>query len=186
MHCISNFLESMAHEMPDFSDVTISKTGYKVDGNGIKYFCKYNNLKSIDYYSVDSKRGFLYVEFSDLIKQDAQIQTKIQSVTDSDLSKGMKKELRKGYYKTINQELVQKFKDSNTILSRLSSKLKNIPDEFNNLSTYVIVVAPVELNDPKRIDKVKFLDTLKDKLTNALPSGMHSGVKVITLTQFIS
>ena len=85
MYCISTFLEPMNHEFDEHPQIIVPRDGYKVDGEGIKKQCKLNTLKSVDYYEVHEKRGFLYVEFSDLIKQNAQINEKAKRISESNV-----------------------------------------------------------------------------------------------------
>ncbi len=52
-------------------------------------------MKSVDYYEDHQNKGFLVVEFSDLIKQDQQIALKVQELLDSNLDKRLKTEIEK-------------------------------------------------------------------------------------------
>lgn len=113
MRCISTFLEDIDHEMPNYNTINICRKAYKVDGNvGIKVHCNERELKSVDYYDIHPEKGFLYLEFSDLIAQDVQIEAKLVQIKESNLPKDLNLEIRKSYYKIIHQELVQKLKDS--------------------------------------------------------------------------
>lgn len=184
MHCISNFLEVMDHEMPEHTGLQISRSGYKVDGEGIKKHCRFLDLKSVDYFEINSKHGLVYVEFSDLFAQDIQIQAKIEVITCSDLPSPMKKELRKVFYTEINKELAQKFKDSQVIHTQMPTKLKNISTAFNEIAMYVVVVPPIEAS--KRTEQIKFIDALKNKLTCALPDTLFTSVIVVPLDKFLA
>ncbi|WP_394167508.1 hypothetical protein [Photobacterium piscicola] len=188
MNCISNFLEVMDHEFPNNMETTVPYTGYKVDGNGIKKHCLLNTLKSVDYYSLHPKHGFLYVEFSDLIRQDEEIKNKAERISNSNLSSHDKRNLKKECFKIINKELVLKYKDSFLIKQIMVNKLNNIPAFFEGESMYVIVVAPIEkdLSQDKKIEIIKFIDTLKDKISASLPKDLFTQVKVITLDRFIA
>lgn len=144
-----------------------------------------HTLKSVDYFSIHPKHGFLCVEFSDLIKQDIQIKQKIGNITESNLESGLKKQLRKKFHKEIHQELVTKYKDSMHILQNINKTLTNIPIKFYDTAKYVIVVAPIDdLEDSEKLDVYRFLDILKEKISCSLPPYMHNGIKVITLTKF--
>ena len=164
--CISSFLENMNHEFPN-SDITISRRGYKVDGDlGIKYTCNYMEYKSVDYFKVVDGEHFTLIEFSDLIAQNKQLETRMTKIKASDLEPDEKRRLRKSLNNTINRELVSKFKDSIFILGKLKEDLDNIPLKFDEKPKYLIVVAPFDsyLGDTDKIDIARFLEMLKDKL----------------------
>lgn len=183
--CISSFLETMDHEFKEYEELELSRQGYKVDGEGIKKHCKLLNYKSVDYYHFDDKRGFMFVEFSDLLKQDAQIQEFIERIGNSDLEKADKTTLRKLYHKSINKELVEKYKDSHVIKSILKSCLDNIPKFFEEKNFYCIVVAPMDkLELIEKMERLRFLDILQAKVAGSLPSFTFTDVKIITLDQF--
>jgi hypothetical protein len=186
MYCVSDFLESMDHEFPDHSQILVPRYGYKVDGDGIKKRCELNTLKSVDYYEVHTKHGFLYVEFSDLLKQDAQLQERAERLKASNLTKSDKARFRKECFKEINKELVHKFKDSVMIRFLMKEKVRNIPTHFDNTGIYIIVVAPLDetLDSEKKVEIAKFLDTLKDKVAQSIPKELYSSVKILTLEQF--
>ena len=81
MSCISTFLEPIDHEMPNFCDISTNREAYKVDGtHGIKIHCREQELKSVDYYDDHPEKGFIYLEFSDLIAQDNQIKVKLEKI----------------------------------------------------------------------------------------------------------
>lgn len=182
--CISNFYEQMDHEFPECLSISVSKEGYKVDGDGIKKHCKLN-LKSVDYYYFDEKKGFMFVEFSDLLKQDKDINTAIQRITESDLVPRDKKTLRKYYYKLMNKELVDKYKDSFLIKNLMRASVENIPPFFDDNSFYCVIVAPIKhLEKHEQIEIAKFITTLQAKLSNSLPKGLFTNVKVIPLDHF--
>ena len=183
--CISSFLETMDHEFKEYEEIQLSKKGYKVDGEGIKKHCKLLNYKSVDYYHFDDNRGFMFVEFSDLLKQDAQIQEFIERIGNSDLVKSDKTTLRKLYHKSMNKELVEKYKESYLIRCILGSYLDNIPQFFEDKSSYCIVVAPMDkLELIERMERLRFLDILQAKVAGSLPSSTLTDVKIITLDQF--
>lgn len=184
--CISSFQETMDHEFSDFPNLKVNKLGYKVDGNsGIKKHCNCNDLKSVDYFCETDGSSYLMVEFSDLVKQDHQIQTKLSSIQTSDLDRPLKKELRKFYFKQIHQELTTKFKDSFSIvgiMKDVKSNLDNIPKDFNEKPKYLVVVAPIESHpEEKKIDVIRLIDEIQNKLTNSLPKQLYLSVKVVPL-----
>lgn len=182
--CISNFFEEMDHEFPHHNSTMVNRQGYKVDGQGIKKHCKLN-LKSVDYYHFDSVRGFMFVEFSDILRQDQDIKGAIQRITESDLVPRDKKTLRKYYYKLINRELVDKYKDSFLIKNIIKGSLANIPKYFDENSFYCVVVAPIDhLEKHEQIEVAKFLTTLQAKIANSLPIGLFTDIKVVPLNRF--
>ncbi len=176
----------MNHEFPDYHLISVDKDGYKIDGKGIKYFLK-ANLKSVDYYYHDDDDGFTFVEFSDLFRQDTYIKDKIERLGNSSLIPKDKKDLRKYYYKLMNKELVEKYKDSVLIKTSMKELIINIPSYFDNNGFYCVVVPPIgHLEKHKQIEIAKFLTNLKNKLTLSLPVGLSNGVKVIPLNYFCS
>lgn len=188
MYCISSFLENMDHEFPNHTQIIVPRNGYKVDGEGIKKKCQLNTLKSVDYYEVHEQRGFLYIEFSDLLRQDAQLQERAGRIKDSNLTKKDKKKFRETCFKEIHKELVHKFKDSVMIRILMKDKVKNIPEHFEANGMYIIVVAPLDpqLEKDKAIEILKFLDTLKDKVSQGIPKEFYSSVKILPLDKFCS
>lgn len=189
MQCISIFLEQFNHEFPDVEAIYNERKAYRIDGeNGIKKHCQLQGLKSVDYYEDHSRHGFLMVEFSDLIKQNEGLNLKISALRKSDIDKKEKNLLLKTYFNTINRELVDKFKDTQLITSKISVHLKNIPAAFSNTAEFIIVVAPLSntIDKGKRIEILKFLDTLKDKVSQALPKQLYSRVKIMPLNSFLN
>ncbi len=188
MYCISVFLECMDHEFPDYGQISVPRRGYKVDGEGIKKKCKLNTLKSVDYYEIHDRHGFLYVEFSDLLKQESQLQERAQRLKESNLTKHDKTKLRKDCFKEINKELVQKFKDSVIIRSLMRDKIINLPEHFNATGAYVIVVTPLGEyeKEGKKGEVLRFLDILKDKIAQSIPIELYSKVRIIPLDTFCS
>lgn len=189
MQCISIFLEKFNHEFTDVEAINHDRKAYKIDGeNGIKKYCKLQELKSVDYYEDHCKHGFLIIEFSDLIKQNEGLNLKISALKNSNVDKKEKTLLLKTYFNTINRELVDKFKDTQIITSKIGVHLENIPASFNNTAEYIIVVAPLSttIEKGKRIEILRFLDTLKDKVSQALPKQLYSRVKIIPLNTFLN
>jgi len=182
--CISTFLEEIDHEFQDFREFKVNRKAYRVDRNGIKAYCQLNAMKSVDYYEDHQNKSFLVVEFSDLIKQDQQIALKVQELLDSNLDKRLKTEIRKNYYNEINRELIQKYKDSLHIKNTMSTCIKNIPQSFNGIADFVVVVAPID--EKNRIDIVRFIEQLKAKLCTGLSKGMVKNIHIVPLDHFIS
>lgn len=184
--CLSTFLENMDHELPEHNQIVVPRQGYKVDGEGIKKRCNFNKFKSVDYYENHDKHGLLYVEFSDLLKQDCQIQASAQKVKESNLDRKEKGKIRKAFFKEINKELVQKYKDSVMIRILMRDKVENIPSCFENTGTFIIVVAPFDTarGQDHLIEVAKFFDTLKDKVADSLPTELFSSVKIVPLDKF--
>lgn len=181
MSCISTFLEPINHEMPNFCDIAISREAYKVDGEyGIKIHCHEQELKSVDYYDDHPNKGFIYLEFSDLIAQDNQIKAKLEQIQNSNLPKALNKEIRKQYYKVIHQELVQKIKDSVYLRNLIMPKhIENIPSTFSDLGMYVVVIAPIEVG--KKADIARCIDRWKQSILTSIPKDMHNGVFILPL-----
>lgn len=187
MRCISTFLETINHEMPNHTNIRIDRESYKVDGHdGIKVYCNDRELKSVDYFDVHPNKGFLYLEFSDLIAQDEQIKAKIKQLDQCQLPKEIDKDIRKEYYnKRIHQELVQKLKDSVYLKSIVMPlHIENIPQIFNMQGHYVIVIAPIK--EEKRADIARCIDRWRDAIRCSVPKEMYNSVSIIPLDQFIA
>lgn len=188
---IADFLELMNHEFPAIP-LTLNQMGYKVDGNdGIKKHCKLNDLKSVDYFCEQSAQSqntrCLLIEFSDLSRQQSSILDKIVNIAKSDLPKSQKTQIKKDYYKTIQKELVTKYKDSIHILNNMSDYIDDIPPALaGHHHTFIIVVAPIDKAMPanKRVDIVRFLDELKDKVAQSIPDALYHRVRVSSLKAF--
>lgn len=186
MSCISTFLEPIDHEMPNFCDISTSREAYKVDGkHGIKIYCREQELKSVDYYDDHPEKGFIYLEFSDLIAQDNQIKVKLEKIQNSNLPKELNKEIRKQYYKLIHQELVQKIKDSVYLRNLIMpNHIENIPSTFSEVGRYVVVIAPIE--DGKKADIARCIDRWRQSILASVPKDMHDGVFIFPLDYYIS
>ncbi|MPW44758.1 hypothetical protein [Acinetobacter guerrae] len=187
MRCISTFLEAIDHEMPNYTHIVINRESYKVDGNsGIKVYCSERELKSVDYFDLHPSKGFLYLEFSDLIAQDEQIKEKLKQLDEIQLPKEIDREIRKQFYnKKIHQELVQKLKDSVYLNSMIMPKhIVNIPKIFETIGHYVIVIAPIE--ESKRADVARCIDRWRDAIRTSMPKDMYDSVSIITLDQFLA
>jgi hypothetical protein len=187
MRCISTFLETINHEMPNHTNIVIDRESYKVDGeDGIKVHCSDRELKSVDYFDSHPNKGFLYLEFSDLIAQDEQIKEKLKLLDDIKLPKAIDKDIRKEFYtKKIHQELVQKLKDSVYLKSIVMPKyIENIPEDFQTIGHYVVVIAPIE--ESKRADIARCIDRWRDAIRTSVPKEMYNNVSIIPLDQFIA
>ncbi|WP_024433969.1 hypothetical protein [Acinetobacter baumannii] len=187
MRCISTFLEAIDHEMPNYTDIVINRESYKVDGDqGIKVHCSERELKSVDYFDSHPTKGFLYLEFSDLIAQDEQIKDKLKQLDEIQLPKELDKEVRKQFYnKKIHQELVQKLKDSVYLNTMIMPKyVENIPEIFGSIGHFVVVIAPID--ESKRADVARCIDRWRDAIRTSVPKDMYDSVSIITLDQFLS
>ncbi|WP_436873221.1 hypothetical protein [Acinetobacter haemolyticus] len=186
MHCITTFLEDIDHEMPSYCHMSTNREAYKVDGTrGIKVYCGEQELKSVDYYDDHPEKGFIYLEFSDLIAQDNQIKVKLEKIQESDLPKELNKEIRKQYYRVIHQELVQKIKDSVYLRNLIMpNHVKNIPDTFTEIGKYVVVIAPIE--EGKKADVARCIDRWKQSILNSIPKDMHQGILILPLDIYIN
>lgn len=183
MLCISTFLESIDHEMPKFSEINIDRKAYKIDGNqGIKLHCKKGELKSVDYFDNHPVKGFLYLEFSDLMANDEFIAAKLADIEKSNLPFKLTKELRQHYCSKIQRELVQKLKDTLHLQKLMNSYLENIPECFQTLGKFVIVIAPIEQG--KRTDVIRCIDRWRSAILTSMPKGMFDDVIFITLDVF--
>lgn len=181
MSCITTFLEPINHEMPSHSEIITKRDAYKVDGKqGIKVHCREPELKSVDYFDDHPDKGFIFLEFSDLIAQDDQIKVKLEEIQKSNLPKELNVEIRKQFYKIIHQELVQKIKDSVYLRNLIMPKhVENIPITFNQIGKYVVVIAPIE--DGKKADIARCIDRWKQSILNSIPKDMHEGVFILPL-----
>ncbi|WP_262385361.1 hypothetical protein, partial [Acinetobacter baumannii] len=183
MRCISTFLEKIDHEMPKYNEININRQAYKIDGNsGIKLHCQKGELKSVDYFDNHPVKGFLYLEFSDLIASDEQIAAKINEIEQSNLSRKLTKELRKNYTSSIQRELVQKIKDTLHLQQLMGEYIENIPEFFQTLGKFVIVIAPIEQG--KRSDVSRCIDRWRSAILTSMPKGMFNEVIFITLDVF--
>lgn len=183
MRCINTFLENIDHEMPKYYKINIDRMAFKIDGDhGIKVHCEKRELKSVDYFDNHPKKGFLYLEFSDLIANDEYIANKIESIQMADLPKNLAKEIRKDYYNKIHRELVHKIKDTLHLKTLMNSYIENIPEYFSSLGKFVIVIAPIE--EGKKADVGRCVDRWKTAIMTSMPKGMFDEVIFIPLDIF--
>ncbi|MBB1411159.1 hypothetical protein [Pseudoalteromonas sp. SG44-17] len=185
MESINKFLEAMDHEFPEHSKIKIPKSGFKVDGEiGIKVYCKLHELKSVDYFHECDNEGLLYIEFSDLFRQSNQLKKQETEIKGSDLDKSYKRRLLKELHKTINSELLSKYKDSLHIMNSVRDKLSDIPASFAvEAGQYVIIVAP--LNKNNKVEMSRLMDQWKNNIMSALPNDFFTRVKILPLENFI-
>jgi hypothetical protein len=185
MRSLNDFRERINHEFDDIA-ITLTIFGLKIDGDGLKKHCKLNALKSVDYiYPKNNK--FPLVEFSDLARQKNQILQHITEIKSSQgLSSSLKRELILKKHKEVHTELVQKYKDTLTIISNLTKYISDVPENLQNKNKYYIVVAPfhAEIEDSRKPEIARFLDALKDKITLAIPDEIFVGVEVIRIEDF--
>ncbi|GIA79505.1 hypothetical protein VCSRO40_2358 [Vibrio cholerae] len=184
---INSFFEKMDPEF-ESGHITLDKQGYKVDGHtGIKKHFNFDGQKSVDYFHCCSNRGFMLIEFSDLMRQDEQLKFRIKSIKKSNLENSEKRKQIKSLLKTIHQELNLKYKDSLTILSSAIDEFCDVPEEFSSLPRFVVVIAP-DLSDckSKQIEIVRFIDELQNKIRPLIPHTICRQVNVICLNSFAS
>ncbi|WP_267248514.1 hypothetical protein [Yersinia sp. Marseille-Q5920] len=186
MSDFENFAEEMDHEFKSI-DVKINKIGYKVDGEGIKYHCKFNEIKSVDYFhNIEDKLHL--VEFSDLAMQHTCILQRIKKIKDCDLDKKEKILHIKELHKAIISEMRQKYIDSLTILRYMPKNISNIPAwAVVEKGNYIVIVAPTNDNVEASVksDIVRILDKLKNDLTTSIPDELFVGVKVVKIDSFL-
>lgn len=185
--CIIEFEEPMKHEFPRIKE-TITACGFKVDGkDGIKLHCQLNKLKSVDYfYLKDSK--YVLVEFSDLARQKANLIEDFKQIKEAELSYRLKRTLQEEIFKKIQTELASKYKDSIYIIDNMESQINNIPPLLlNKKNGFLIIVAPIDKNltKGKQGDISRFLEALKDKVSNSLPDNMYSSVKLLPVSKLL-
>ena len=189
MKSLNDFLELMDHEFGEIG-IELGVYGLKVDGdnNGLKQHCNLNKLKSVDYIYKENNK-FPLIEFSDIYRQQNAILAEIDQLKSCDLSRSLRTDLVKERHKKILSELVQKFKDTLTIISKLHNHISDIPENLQNQSQeYRIVYAPFhpEIAEDKKQDLVRFLDRLKDNITTAIPNEMCERVRVIHIANFLT
>jgi len=185
-HSINDFYEPMDHEFGNIG-IELKIFGFKVDGDGIKKHCHLNQLKSVDYIYPEND-DFPLVEFSDIYRQHNALLNDIQKIKcSSGLDSKLKTEFIKGKHNEINRELVQKYKDSLTIINQLKDCLSDIPENLpHRPQHYYVIVAPFhsEIEQARKHEIVRFLDDLKSKITQAIPDKIFIGVTVIPVHNF--
>ncbi|USE71244.1 hypothetical protein CTT31_19310 [Pseudoalteromonas maricaloris] len=181
MVSINQFLESMDHEFSEYSDISIRRNGFKVDGErGIKVYLKMNELKSVDYFHDGNECGMEFIEFSDLYRQKNGLDESKKHLKHSNLDKPTKAKMLKKLHKEINIEMVNKYKDSQHILRGLLEHLYDVPKSFtSDQKSYLIIVCP--LTEKNKSDMSRFIDQLRNNIRSALPSYMFTRVNVIPL-----
>lgn len=183
---IAEFLETMDHEFPNI-ELQVNKAGYKVDGNdGIKKQCGLNNLKSVDYFYLYDRKFFV-IEFSDFLRQRIAILNDVEAIKETTLDKNQKKRLVKEHHKKIHKELVEKYKDSVHILNLMGRYSDQIPAEFAEQGrAFLIVVPPIlqHLPPAKRVQMLRYLKELRDKVSQAIPDDIYQTVKLVFVDQF--
>ncbi|ASF47917.1 hypothetical protein [Methylovulum psychrotolerans] len=186
MRPLQDFLEAMDHEFADLP-LRLEVLALKVDGEGIKKHCQLHALKSVDYIYPRGD-GFPLVEFSDIARQQHRILNDIAGIKASNLAKALRTDLIKARHKAVNQELVAKYKDTLTIISRLNQHCADVPEDLlNGLHHYYVVVAPLheEIAAPgRRIEIIRFLDNLESKIINSMPEQLFAGVSVVLIHAF--
>jgi len=183
---LSEHLEVMNHEICG-NDAVIEHSGYKVDGdNGIKNAVGLNARRSVDYFCV-IKGDCQFVEFSDLArwKEDIlgvdDVIARLEQTSRNILSKLIKQNSRR--------EMVEKFKDSKDIFTKIPSVYDNSPKTFLSVESkiFYIVYAPIseQLGDAAKVEIARFLTTLQSSISDCLEADICHRVKVIILSKFI-
>lgn len=188
MKSFNDFSEKIDHEFNHVPSICFDVFGVRVDEDGLKKYCKLNQLKSVDYIYPKNKE-FSLLEFSDLARQHFKILKKIDEIKKSnDLQKATKRELVINAHKEINKELVDKYKDTRTIVSQLEHHVSDVPSELRGRSKYYIVYAPFhhEIEESKKIEISRFLDDIKGKISLAIPDSIFYGVSVMLIDEFVA
>lgn len=186
MRSFNDFSERMEHEFRDL-ELSLIVFGFKVDGEGLKKYCKLNELKSVDYIYKENNKFYL-IEFSDLATQRNDNLKNIDYIKSSlKENKALLKKQKETEYNEINRELVQKYKDTLIIASTLKNYLSDFPSDLR-LNKYCVIYAPFhkEVEENRKVEITRFLDMLQSKITQAIPDEIFCGVKVIPIEKFAS
>jgi hypothetical protein len=186
MQSLNDFIELMDHEFEDVK-IKLTKEGIKLDGNtnSLKNHCKLNAYKSVDYiYFKDNT--YPLIEFSDIGRQQNKILEEIDKIKKSDLDTNLRSKIIREFHKKVHKELVEKYKDTLSIISRIDTHVSEIPTNLKKQSyIYNIVVPPLhnEICD-KKLEVARFLDDLESKITLAIPDEIYEKVQIILIDIF--
>lgn len=183
----TDFYELMDHEFKDVETIP-NKSGYVVDRKGIKLSCKFNTLKSVDYFYEHNEKLQL-IEFSDLAKHHISISDQIEQFKKCNLGKNLIRENVRRLHREICNELKTKYLHSLTILQKLPQHIENVPVWAQvDSGKLIIVVAPPpkDMDDSVKQDIFRVLEKLKDDLTSCIPDEIFQGVRVQQVEQFFS
>ncbi|URJ84748.1 hypothetical protein M9411_08605 [Pasteurella multocida] len=177
-----SFRENIDHEMRR-ENKTLNKSAHRVDEkrggkNGIREYSQisksldYSNIKSCDYFLVDTQKGHFYcLEFSDLLAQKepfskvpyARILKDLRknSMVERHVIKTIKKITNPNYI--IKKELIEKIEDTDILLKYIYSMefslINNLPS--SSLDKYFFIIY---CGDGNSIDNIKFFDNLLDEM----------------------
>ncbi|WMN98952.1 hypothetical protein NI380_18745 [Vibrio parahaemolyticus] len=186
-----SFREMIDHELP-LETIKLEQEGFKIDGDtksSLKSYCNFCDLKSADYFISRSKKTYV-VEFSDILDQEHKTIQKIEEIKKCNISPAHKKTICEGYFRTVVQEMKEKFKDTDVIYKSLSKHFDDLDEEFHN--TYekcILVYSDKRLNHPdiprvKQVALNKFLATLAARITNSMPSYLNTTVIIAPISKF--
>jgi hypothetical protein len=185
---LSEHLESMNHEISDCFEV-IGYEGYRVDGdNGIKNAVNLTSRKSVDYYCIISSKCN-FIEFSDLARGQEDL-LGIEASIDRVFPPMQRNKLRKLVKQDARRDLVEKFKDSKDIFTKISDTYNEVPSEFldESAKVFYIVHAPINdnLTDSEKSEIARFLITLEATVSSTLEDDICERVKLVLLNKFIN
>ncbi|WP_022942561.1 hypothetical protein [Psychromonas hadalis] len=180
-------LEVMEHELGRIP-TTISSSGYRVDGEtGIKTVVSLSARRSVDYF-FEIKGKCQFLEFTDLARGQEDL-LGIDDPVGKIENEFHRNKLKKLLKQDSRRELVEKFKDSKDIFSKISNIYQNVPNIFLNLEAKVfyIVHAPInsELSDVDKASITRYLLILKSTVSDCLEDEICERVKLILLDKFI-
>lgn len=185
--CLSITYKIMLHEFTNCQE-NIEKFGYKMDGNdGVRNLCFLTELKSVDYLHAKNEEFFL-IEFTDLARQHSGILLKIETIKQSNLNKKDQRDYIKGLSSEIQREMREKFIHSLQILHKVKDHFINVPEQITDtLKAFLIVFANFDndTTDEKKFEIARFIDNLKDNLSNSLPDQLYKEVKLIPLNNLV-
>lgn len=184
---LSNHLEVMNHEICN-NESTIECQGYRVDGDdGIKIVVGLGMRKSVDYFYVNQE-SCAFIEFSDLARGKEDLLGLNENIASIE-SAFHRNKLKKLLKQDSCRELVEKFKDSKDIFSKISEFYDNTPVHFlcSSPKVFYIVHAPIneKLPNNEKAEIRRYLSTLKSTVSTCLEDGICSRVKLLLLEKFI-
>lgn len=173
------FLEPMDHDNLSVL-ISLKKEGYRLDPKGrgkstkkgIKCTIGYGKFKSVDYLYETNNRAYL-VEFSDLWDQHLDVLRRVRNIQGSNLPVEDKRNLVEKEESIIRKELIEKFKDSVSILKAAHIKLVDWTEALKKGSyRYRVIVAktPGVIGSKKsvEVDFTMFLSRLQAQLRAAM------------------
>lgn len=185
MRSINDFCEPLDHEFDELN-LVLKAHGAKLDGeDGLKLYCKLNKFKSVDYL-FSGKSGYYFLEFSDIAKQKDDLILRADLIKKiKDLPSKEKRRLVKSFHKTINEEVVSKYKDTCHIFIHAKQHVCNVPETVDTGCHLFIVFSPLDDRfADNKTEIIRFLDNMKDKITQAIPDPIFKQVSVLSIDQF--